>query len=138
MLLDHAWTGIGFGSYALLSPVYLKGLSANILWTHSHSEYLQLMLEFGIPVSVITFICLIAAMFSAGSRLYQSINDDSHPVHPSVIVAGGAYCGLMGLLIHGTVDFGWRLPANLFYAVTLAALVSYGLESMRYSVDTKK
>jgi len=138
MLLDHAWSGIGFGSYNLLSPVYLKGLDANIHWDHSHNEYLQLMLEFGIPASMVIFVWLVAAMFFAGSRLYKLINDNSHPVHPSVIMAGGAYCGLMGLLIHGIADFGWRLPANLFYAVTLAALVSYGLESSRYPGEGTK
>ena len=137
MLLDHAWSGIGFGSYKLLSPVYLKGLSANMQWDHSHNEYLQLMLEFGIPVAVLIFSWLIAAMFLTGSKLYTLISDTSQPVHASVIIAGGAFCGLLGLLIHGFVDFGWRLPANLFYAVTLAALVSYGFENKPDFADVK-
>lgn len=39
------------------------------------------------------------------------------------VFAVAAFCGLIGFLAHGMVDFGWRLPANLFYAVTLLALV---------------
>jgi len=31
-------------------------------------------------------------------------------------------------LIHGLVDFGWRLPANALYAVTLVALISYAIQ----------
>lgn len=138
MLLDHAWSGIGFGSYALLSPVYLKGLAANVQWNHSHNEYLQLMLELGIPASTLIFLWLLVAMIFSGIKLHKLIRTQNQIVHSSVIIAGGAYCGLLGLLIHGIADFGWRLPANLFYAVTLATLVSYGLESRNSLADVKK
>lgn len=137
MLLDHAWSGIGFGSYALLSPVYLKGLAGNIQWDHSHNEYLQLMLELGIPASLIIFFWLLAAMIFSGVKLSRLLRNRTQTVHSAVIIAGGAYCGLVGLLAHGVVDFGWRLPANLFYAVTLAALVSYGIECNKSSTEAK-
>ena len=35
---------------------------------------------------------------------------------------------LLGFLIHGLIDFGWRLPANSLYAVTLVALISYAIQ----------
>lgn len=138
MLIDHAWSGIGFGSYALLSPVYLKGLAGNLQWDHSHNEYLQLMIELGIPASILIFLWLLAAMIFSGIKLHKLIHTKNQIVHSSIIIAGGAYCGLLGLLIHGIADFGWRLPANLFYAVTLAALVCYGLESRNSLATVEK
>jgi len=137
MLLDHAWSGIGFGSYALLSPIYLKGLAGNIQWDHSHNEYLQLMIELGIPAAILIFLWLLGAMIFSGIKLHSLIRTQSQTIHPSVIIAGGAYCGLLGLMVHGIADFGWRLPANLFYAVTLAALVSYGLENRNSLADVE-
>lgn len=128
MLLDHAVSGIGFGSYSLLSPIYLKGFSANVHWDKVHNEYLQLFIELGVPVAVLFFTWLAAAISKAGVKLYQIVAKRTEKLNEAIIIAGGAFCGLIGFFVHGIADFGWRLPANLFYAVTLAALVSYGLE----------
>ncbi len=128
MLLDHAVSGIGFGSYSLLSPVYLKGFAPNMQWDQTHNEYIQLTLELGMPVALILFVWLAAAMAKSGIKLFKIIGNRTEMLDPSIIVAGGAFCGLMGFFVHGIADFGWRLPANLFYAVTLAALVSHGLD----------
>lgn len=128
MLMDHVLTGIGFGSYSLLSPVYLKGFPPNIQWDHVHNEYLQLTIELGVPFATVFFLWLGAVMSSVGLKLFKIVGDQPENLDASIIIAGGAFCGLMGFLAHGLADFGWRLPANLFYAVTLAALISYGLE----------
>lgn len=131
MLMDHALSGIGFGSYSLLSPVYLKGFPPNIHWDKVHNEYIQLTIELGIPIATVLFVWLAAAMSIAGVKLFKIVGNRSEKLGASVIIAGGAFCGLIGFFVHGVADFGWRLPANLFYAVTLAALVSYGLEKGR-------
>jgi hypothetical protein len=47
-----------------------------------------------------------------------------------MIMATAAFCGIIGFLAHGLVDFGWRLPANVFYAMTLLALCTASLESL--------
>ncbi len=130
MMMDHVFTGIGFGSYSLLSAVYLKGFSPNVNWDKVHNEYIQFTIELGIPMATLFFIWLAVAMSLAGGKLFRIINNRTEGVQlgAPVIIAGGAFCGLVGFFVHGIVDFGWRLPANLFYVVTLAALVSYGLE----------
>ena len=44
-----------------------------------------------------------------------------------MLVGTAAFAALAGLFVHGWVDFGWRLPATLLYATTLAALVATAL-----------
>jgi hypothetical protein len=38
------------------------------------------------------------------------------------ILGAAAFCGMVGFLIHGFADFGWRLPVNLVYCTTLLAI----------------
>lgn len=129
MLWDHWLTGIGLGSYTLLSPIYLEGFRVNIHYDRVHSEYLELMIELGIPTATLLFCWLAAIMLTSGMTLLGKTRAMAKHFAPRTLIAMVAYCGLLGFLIHGLIDFGWRLPANLFYAVTLAALVNYGLEN---------
>jgi len=55
IFFDHWLTGIGLGSYTLLSPVYLKGFPANIHFDRVHSDYLELLIELGGPVALLLF-----------------------------------------------------------------------------------
>lgn len=121
ILWDHWLTGIGLGSYALLSPLYLKGFPANILYDYVHNEYLELLIELGIPVAMLLFAWILAGMTKlvAGLIFWQK-----HPdIEPNRRVVGiAAFCGLVGFFIHGLADFGWRLPVNLVYCATLLAI----------------
>ncbi len=45
------------------------------------------------------------------------------------IMATASFCAIIGFLAHGVIDFGWRLPANVFFAMTLLALCVASLES---------
>ncbi len=126
MLSEHWLTGIGLGSYDLLSPVYLKGLPTALHFDHAHNEYLEFAVELGLPAAGLLFAWLAALMLRAGrglSRLHQSA--DAHST--AVLVGTAAFAALVGLFVHGWVDFGWRLPATLLYATTLAALVATAL-----------
>ena len=126
MVYEHWLTGIGLGSYDLLSPVYLKGLPTALHFDHAHNEYLEFAVELGLPAAALLFGWLTALMLRAGrglSRLHQSA--DAHST--AVLVGTAAFAALVGLFVHGWVDFGWRLPATLFYATTLAALVATAL-----------
>lgn len=128
MLTDHWATGIGLGSYTLLSPVYLKGFSPDVHFQHAHNEYLELAIELGIPAAALFFSWLGFVLCIAGKRLFARINRPTSEVRSADIVGGAAFCALLGFFVHGVADFGWRLPANLFFAVTLAALMSFSLE----------
>ena len=126
MVHEHWLTGIGLGSYDLLSPVYLKGLPAQVHFDHAHNEYLEFAVELGLPAAALLFGWLATLMVRAGlglSRLHRTEEARS----TAVLVGTAAFAALVGLFVHGWVDFGWRLPATLFYATTLAALVATAL-----------
>ena len=52
------------------------------------------------------------------------------PQMAKMIMAIASLCGIIGFLVHGFIDFGWRLPANVFFAMTLLALCVTSLESL--------
>ena len=131
MLWDHWLSGVGLGSYSLLSPVYLKDIALGGHVDKAHNEYLQLAIEIGIPAALLFFSWLGYAMMMAGKQLLANLREVNEPIDPLLIIGSGAFCGLIGFFIHGFIDFGWRLPANLFYAVTLAALLSHSIAKVR-------
>lgn len=121
MLVDHWLTGIGMGAYTLLSPVYLKGFPENIHFDRVHNEYLELLIELGIPMALLLFTWIFAGMSMILKRIVTHTRISSLD-QTSVLIGTSAFCGLVGFLAHGVVDFGWRLPANLLYATTLLAI----------------
>lgn len=127
MLTDHWCTGIGLGSYTLLSPVYLKGFPPDVHFQHVHNEFLELAIELGFPAVALLVCWLGIVLYIAGKKLYTRINQTASAVRSTDIIGGAAFCALLGFLVHGIADFGWRLPANLIFAVTLAALISFSL-----------
>jgi O-antigen ligase len=127
MLLDHWTTGIGLGSYNLLSPIYLKGFPATFHFDRAHNEYLELVIELGAPFATILFCWIGGGMLKflvrlTGSMKYNPANRDMNAI------GAAAFCGLCGFLLHGVADFGWRLPVNLMYAVTLLSLLTVCLK----------
>jgi O-antigen ligase len=128
MLWDHWFTGIGFGSFQLLSGVYLKEFPENLLFDRVHNDYLELAIELGLPMALLFFVWLLGGVMVTGKKLVQKSRVIHEEYRTSIIVGCAAFCSLLGFLIHGLVDFGWRLPANALYAVTLVALISYAIQ----------
>lgn len=126
MLFDHWLTGTGFDSFKLLSGVYLKEFPENVLFDRVHSDYLELAIELGLPMATLFFSWIAVGVVLTGRRLsgVRVADDDKRKRQ---IVGAAAFCALLGFLVHGTVDFGWRLTVNMVYAVTLLALISWAL-----------
>lgn len=132
MALDHWLTGIGLGSYTLLSPIYLEGFPIGSHADRVHNEYLELLIELGIPMASLLFFWIFGGMV----KIFLTIRS-THALEivdrRRIILALASACGLIGFLVHGLVDFGWRLPANLFYATTLIAVITVCLTSEQAS-----
>ncbi len=127
MLKDHWLTGIGIGSYALLSPLYLKGFPATILYDSVHNEYLEVVIELGVPAAALFFAWLLAGLIKLSSVVVAGHRRRGLEFGRQVI-GTAAFCGLIGLLVHGLIDFGWRLPVNVIYCATLLAICSSSLQ----------
>ena len=135
MLVDHWLTGIGLGSYTLLSPVYLKGFAENLHNDRVHSEYLELLIELGIPAASMLFCWLAWGMWKLLQRIL-ALRVQGETQVAKAIMATASFCAIIGFLAHGVIDFGWRLPANVFFAMTLLALCVASLESIEKTVSS--
>ncbi len=134
MLVDHWLTGIGIESYSLLSPIYLKGFPAHIHYDKAHNEYLELLIELGIPVALLLFGWMLSGMGKLMLGLLALMKKTTVDQN-RVAIGTAAFCGLVGFLVHGLVDFGWRLPVNLVYSITLLALCVDSIRTAPLSID---
>ena len=125
MLWDHIFAGIGMGSYEFLSPVYLEEMPAAVWYDRAHNEYVELAIELGLPMVLLFLAWTAKGMSGLGSALLQKKRERRDPARMRIsdIVAIGAFCGITGLLLHAWVDFVWRLPATVIYAVVLLAMM---------------
>ncbi len=134
MLKDHLVTGIGMDSYQFLSPVYLKDVPDRVWFDHAHNEYVEMAIELGLPTMIIFIAWLVRGMSGYWRQIIQS-RKSAAAGRSGHIVAIGAFCGISGFLLHATVDFVWRLPANVVYAVALLALLNAALKQKKSGND---
>lgn len=129
MAFDHWLTGIGLGSFTLLSPIYLEGFPVGRHADRVHSEYLELLIELGIPMASLLFFWILGGVVKIIVTMKSA--HSMHRVNQQrIILVLATVCGLIGFLVHGLVDFGWRLPANLLYATTLLAIIAVCLSDI--------
>lgn len=125
MIYDHWLTGIGLDSYRLLSPSYLKFFPEDLFWTRVHNEYIETMLELGVPAAILLFSWIFFRLGSSYHYLFHARNRKFSGIRLESLLAVCTLASLTGFLFHGIVDFAWKLPANAFLATSVAALLHY-------------
>ena len=103
IVYDYPWLGTGLGTFASVFSAY-RNPAAGVwgVWDHAHSTPLELLVEMGVPFSLLVFalwstmlgFLLRAAIRANGSRLY---------------VIAGAGIGTLATL-HSLVDFSLQIP----------------------------
>ena len=111
--------GSGFGSFV---PVYQQFETPAVILdryvNHAHNEWLEQLLEGGLPAVLLIAVFLIAYLFNVVqvSRLASSVGH--HAYHRAAAVV------IFLMLCHATVDFALRTPALLsLFAVSCGLLV---------------
>ena len=111
LIRDHAWLGIGRGSFESVFPAYRPATPANIVFAHPENFALQWASEWGIPVSVAASAAW--TWFFGFGRLGITRSSSS----------AGALCGVVALLLQNLVDLSLELPAvGVATALTLGCL----------------
>ena len=98
------WTGSGLGTFAFAfrrSEAYLPLKFVD----HAHSEYLELLVELGLPATLFLVGGVLYLLFSTG-RKARRVEDPRRRW-----LAFGCLLGAAALLLHSTVDFPLRMPA---------------------------
>ena len=103
IVYDHPWLGTGLGTFASVFSAY-RNPAAGVwgVWDHAHSTPLELLVEMGVPFSLLVFalwsimlgFLVRAAIRGTGNRLY---------------VIAGAEIGTLATL-HSLVDFSLQIP----------------------------
>jgi O-antigen ligase len=98
--LEHPLLGVGYGDFRFLSPEFVPGAVVGTL--DAHNLYLQLLAETG----VVGFLCFFVLLVFLISLALKSIGRQDRL---SRIVAFGVLGAIAGTLIHGMVDFLFRV-----------------------------
>jgi tetratricopeptide (TPR) repeat protein len=107
--------GTGYGTFDTIEPMtrfdpHWKGFR----WEHAHNDYLEILIEGGIPALLLTLLAL-GLVFRAGFQALRSPHRDASGL------ALGGLVAFTTLAVHSVVDFGNHIPAIALLATVLAA-----------------
>ncbi len=111
--------GSGMGSFAGVFPRFQPAVAEGGFVEHAHSDYVQLLMEAGLPAALLMALALallVARAVQLGQRLAQG------RLHGSEQLMLAAGFGLLALLLHAWVDFNLRIPALAMLGAFLAGL----------------
>jgi O-antigen ligase len=112
---DFWRTGIGAGAFERAMVVY-QPAPHQTFFNHAHNDYLQMLTEGGVLLTV-PAIAAIAAGFVAIRRRLQSDRSSMYWIR------AGAVSGLVAVAVQSIWETGLRVPANTLLFATLAAVV---------------
>ena len=133
ILKDHPF-GIGLGNTPKVLPVYQIAYTADLNAVHLHNDYLQLLVETGVP----GFLAIVSGGFVF---LWKSVlrirRLTPHRDAFRYFIAIGALSGLISVMVHSFFDFNLQIPANCFYFVMLIGIVYACLWSRSSDVNIR-
>ena len=117
MVAAHPWTGVGFGEFNLAWSMTAFVNRPTAFFDHTHNLPLQLMVELGLPLSLLVMGLLGLALWQAWRRAAHASGDDG--------IAGRAALVLVLLTgLHSLVEYPlwyayFLLPAALAWGLVL-------------------
>ncbi len=103
--------GSGAGSFELVYPRFEAAADVRYAFiNHAHNEYLELLLEGGLPAALL----MAAGVVLIGWAMWR---------RPRTPLRWAAFCGLLFILAHSFVDYPLRTPALALIFVVLSAIV---------------
>jgi tetratricopeptide (TPR) repeat protein/O-antigen ligase len=115
MVADFPLTGIGLSSFSELFPRYQRPPWSPISWDRTHNDYLQSLIELGVPGLLLILWAAVAVLWriARGLRLV--------PTQRFVLI-GAIVAGAVAAAIHEFFDFPLQIPANALLLVVLVGL----------------
>lgn len=120
MLPDAGPWGIGPANFRIAFPHYTEGLPATAgVWEHAHQDFLETCIDWGW-----WGVCVWAAM--VGGALWHSARSSSlqpQSFHSERLLDVSLKLSLIGVLLHGLVDFPLQIPVIQLYAAILVGIL---------------
>jgi len=114
---DFPWFGTGLGTFKFVFPMYSPhGLDHTLVYDYAHNDYLQLLLETGVPGVLFMTMFLISIIaiiikFQKGRKF-------------SPLMAG-LTASMSYMIVHSVFDFNLHMPSNaMMFSVILGLIVA--------------
>lgn len=115
IIKDYPLTGVGVGGFYSIFPSYTQ---FNIgYYDYAHNDYLQFMVEAGIPMTIILGSSILWAIYLS----LKTVKTRNNKIFKGASL--GCLMGIVGMLIHITVDFQLQPPANAVTFLLILVLV---------------
>jgi tetratricopeptide (TPR) repeat protein/energy-converting hydrogenase Eha subunit A len=119
LVADYPLTGTGGGTLGVVEPIVRQiGGYPGVVLDHAHNEYLEALVEGGIPRLAITLLMVfwLVRMGMRGIRRHRG--------EPSAMMPTGLLFGLLALAIHSIADFGVHMGSVALLATVCLAHLS--------------
>jgi O-antigen ligase len=130
IIRDFPAFGSGVGTYGQAMLLYQTG-GRDVMYAHAHNDYLQIVAEGGLLVTLPVLVALGGVVVVVRRRLSSG---DDDPLTYWVRV--GAVAGLAGIAAQSVVEFSLQMPGNRVMFVLLLALAMH--RPLRRSVDANR
>lgn len=132
IIRDFFLTGSGTGTFIDIYPTY-QSVDGELLISHAHNDYLELIAEAGI----IGFVFAFCFCFSVLWKTFKAFLDRKDAY--SVYIYMGSITGVLAILFHSVTDFNLHIGANgLWFFFTLGLAVSAANTGLhRTSIPTR-
>jgi O-antigen ligase len=111
--------GSGMGSFAAVFPRFQPAVAEGGAVDHAHSDYVQLLMEGGLPAALLMALAL-ALLLARAAQLARRLAQGRLQAQEQLALAAGF--GLLALLLHAWVDFNLRIPALAMLGAFLAGV----------------
>jgi hypothetical protein len=120
MLPQAGWFGFGAGTFSAVFPIYTASLNGELIgfWKFAHEDYVQSVAEYGYAGAVLWGALLFGSMgraFFLAARVDLRTSDR--------LEYGVAGLALLGVALHGLVDFPLQIASIQVYVMVWMALV---------------
>lgn len=115
MFTDQPLQGIGAGGFNIGFERY-QGPSIHLHYVHAHNDWLQFLIEYGLP----GFLLLLAFCLLAAWQAVRALWSNGSPFRSGMGL--GCTIGLLAIAMHAMLDFNLQIPANAVTFIALAAI----------------
>ena len=117
MIGRSLWSGQGAGAYETMFRSRASGQLLPLTYDHAHSDYLELLSEFGLLGFIIIGLAIVFIIVKAMRRAYRS----KSLLRKRLVLA--SVMGSVVMLSHALVDFPLQVPANVWIFIALLSIM---------------
>ena len=117
---DFPVFGTGLGTFSYIYLLYNKSIENPIEFVYAHNDYLQMIIETGIPATLFLLTSLLLFFRSTYNRIKELYRSGENL---RFYMGLGAMTGVVAILTHSLTDFNLHIPSNAAYFALLLGIM---------------